>query len=337
MSRARAVVIGLILLAAVFITGIVGYVAIEGMSPLEAAYFTTITVTTVGFAEPEGGFSDGGRWFTILILIAGVGAALYTATVGLEVGLDRFLGGERRERRVQRQIDGLSDHIILCGFGIVGRGVYERLRADPHDVDVVVIEQDLERVDLARDLGALCIEGDATHDETLLAAGIERARTVVASVASDSDNLVVVLSAKTRRPDLLVLSRATEAESERKLILAGADRVVAPQTVGAQRLASLAIHPDVAEFIDLMLHGTLVEFRVEQLVVAAGSPAEGRTLRDSNVRRDTGALVIAVQGPDGQIAINPGADFVLEEGQTVFGVGTQEQVERLRTMVTAPR
>ncbi len=332
MTQARRFWAGMALLLLVTVAGAVGYVLVEDMRFLDALYTVAITISTVGFSEPEGGFSDLGRVFTISIILAGVGSALYTATAGIEMGLEAFLGGQRQRRRMEREIAGLRDHIVVCGYGRIGRNVHQRLVESPDPRGVLLVESDPDRAENARLHGALVLEGDATRDEVLDAAGIDRCSVLIACVRSDADNLFIVLSARSRRRDLLVIARATEAESERKLVLAGADRVVTPQAVGAARLAALAVQPDVADFIDLMVEGRLLEFRVERFEVVDGSAAAGTTLGSSEIRSKTGTLVLAVQ-ENGRIALNPGADFVIRPGQVLYGIGTGDQVERLRDIL----
>ena len=231
---------GLALLFSVIVVGTGGYVLIEDMAFVDAFYMTAITVSTVGFGEVGGELGDGGKVFTVGVIIFGMGGALYTAAVGIERGVDRLLGGVGKQRRMEGQIEQLTGHIVLCGFGRVGSKAWRELRASA--VDVVVIEAGQEAAAAAREAGALVVEGDATYDDVLAEAGLDTARALIAAVRDDSDNLVITLSAKARRADILVIARVVEAENERKVYLAGADRVVAPQQVGAERLAALALH-----------------------------------------------------------------------------------------------
>ncbi len=304
---------------------------IEKLGFVDALYTTVITITTVGFQEPTGGFDAGGRLFTIFVLVVGLGAAFYTAGSAIELAVERFVGGERSGRKMQQTIDALHDHVIVCGFGRVGRNTWQRLQPQ---TKAVVIEEDPERAERAREAGALVVQEDATHDEALLAAGIDRARSLIACVRNDADNMVIVLSAKARRPDLLVVARATAIEAERKLRMAGADRVVAPQVVGAHRLAALAEQPEITEFLDLMFAGRMVQFLVEQFRVDEGAAVANVSLRESDIRRRAGALVLAVQESDGRISLNPDPDFVIRPGQVIYGIGTTEQVEALAAMTS---
>ena len=322
------------MIGTVLILGTIGYVIVEDMSVVDAFYMTAITISTVGFGEVGGEFSDAGKIFTIGVIIFGMGGALYTAAVSVERGLDSILGGERRQRRMEKQIRRLKDHIILCGFGRVGSTSWQQLVESGEDV--VVIEIQHESVAAATEAGALVIEGDATHNDVLESAAIDRAKTLIASVQDDSDNLVITLTAKARRPDLLVIARVVEPESERKLYMAGADRVVAPQRVGAERLAALALHPDLAEFIDLVVRGKTVEFRVAEYNIPEGAALVDKTLRELDLRNQVGALVLAVSTPGGAISLNPDPDLRFRAGSVVVGFGTQAQLDRLGELAGAP-
>lgn len=321
---------GLALLFSVIVVGTGGYVLIEDMAFVDAFYMTAITVSTVGFGEVGGELGDGGKVFTVGVIIFGMGGALYTAAVGIERGVDRLLGGVGKQRRMEGQIEQLTGHIVLCGFGRVGSKAWRELRASA--VDVVVIEAGQEAAAAAREAGALVVEGDATYDDVLAEAGLDTARALIAAVRDDSDNLVITLSAKARRADILVIARVVEAENERKVYLAGADRVVAPQQVGAERLAALALHPELAEFIDLVVRGRTLEFRVAEFHVVDGASLVGKSLRDLDLRNSIGALVLAVSTQEGGLSLNPDPDAKFWAGSVIVGFGTQEQLDGLRDL-----
>jgi voltage-gated potassium channel len=227
---------------------------------------------------------------------------------------------------MEKDVSRLSDHVIVCGFGRVGHGTWTALRS--RDVPVVVIESDSDRVEQAMAAGALVIRGDATHNDVLELAGIHSAQSLIACVADDSDNLVIALSVKSLRNDVRVICRATEPESERKLRLAGADAVVAPQAVGAERLALMAQQPELAQIFDIMVNGSPVEFRVEELDIAPDCVMAGKTIMDSGIRQETGALILAVEGGDETVMINPGPNVRLTPGERLVVVGTKDQVNR---------
>lgn len=323
---------GLVVLGLVILAGTVGFVLIEGAGWFDSLYMVLITVSTVGFSEvfPLGSV---GRIWTSIVMLAGVGVALYTSFAAFEYVLD--LGARRWRKRTLRQVSALSDHVILCGFGRVGRGVFSNLQR--RQIPVVVIEQEQSAVEAAEEAGALVVEGDATHNQVLEDAGIDRAKALVASVTNDSDNLVIVLSARSLRPDIRIVSRASELESEDKLRMAGADRVVAPQVVGSERLASLAVQPQLSEFIDVVVGGREVEFVIEEIPIGSDSRVAGTTLRDSGIREESGALILAVQTEGGRMTVNPPPDHVLEAGTRLVAVGSRTQVESAMKLLAPGR
>ncbi len=239
-------------LGMIVVGGTIAYRVVEGASWADSLYMVLMTVSTVGFAEvfPLG---PAGRFVTAVLIVVGVGTALYTAGIALEIAVVQ-VSDRGRKARMQRDIDGYTNHQIVCGFGRVGHAAWQDILE--HRADVVVIESDPEAADEARAAGAVVVEGDATHNDVLLAAGIERAAGLIACVSSDSDNLVIVLSARSLNFNLPVVSRANDEESEEKILLAGANRVVAPQRVGARRMAAMALQPGLADFVDLVIQRT---------------------------------------------------------------------------------
>lgn len=306
---------------------------IENARPLDAVYMVVITLSTVGYAELFP-LSDLGRVFTIALITTGVGAALLTATSALEVGIDN-LAGRRTRQKMEATVSKIRDHFILCGYGRVGRGTYERLRAS--QASVVVIEDRAEAAEEARQAGALVVEGDATTNRVLEEAGIHRARALIACVEEDSDNLVIVLSAKALNPGLWVVARASVEESYEKLVLAGADRVVAVQRVGAHRLAALALGSAMAEFLDLVVEGGLVELQIHTFDIEGSSPFVGVSLKESGIREQSGALILAIEDAQGDLALNPDPEVVIEPGQVLYGIGTEDQLYRLSLLAQIER
>lgn len=331
MSPPRRILIGLTLLGAIVAVATFGYVIIEGVSVFDAFYMVVITVSTVGYQE-EFILSEPGRLWTVGVIVSGIGVALYTAAASIEYVID--LGEVRRRRRMEHDVAKLSSHVIVCGFGRVGRGTWTNLSA--RRVPVVIIESEADRAEAARGSGALVIHGDATHNDVLELAGIHSAVSLIACVADDSDNLVIALSAKALRPDLRVICRATEMESERKLRLAGADAVVAPQAVGAERLAQMSLQPELAQIFDVVVHGSPVEFRVEELDIDPDCAMAGKTIRESGLRQESGALILAIEGTDETLVVNPGPDLTINVGERLVVVGTKDQVDRAADLIKMP-
>ena len=225
---------------------------------------------------------------------------------------------------MESDIARMSGHVIVCGWGRVGREVARFLASAGRQV--VVIDRDLERLDV---VPYASVHGDVTDDETLRQAGIERAATLVAALDTDADNLYVTVAAKSMRPDLRIIARARNESSEPKLLRAGADRVVNPQQLGGDRMASFVTQPLVVDFVDVVMHDGTLEFRLEELAVSAASTLSGSTIRSAQLRERTGALVLAIRRPDGNFVTNPSPEDVIESGDVLISVGTAEQLAAL--------
>ena len=230
---------------------------------------------------------------------------------------------------MDRKISQLSGHTIVCGWGRVGAAVAHDLDREGHKV--VVIDQSTDRV---RGLEFPTVVGDATRDDTLKAAGIERANALVAALDGDADNLFVTLSGRDLMPGLFIVARARADESIIKLEHAGADRVVNPQELGAARMASFVSSPNVAEFVDVVMHDRSLEFRMREFDIPSDSPIAGKSLRDANLRELSGALVLALRAPDGTFTTNPTGNTVLEPRHVIIAIGTDEDFDRLATFAT---
>jgi voltage-gated potassium channel len=314
------------LVALVFVGGTGGYWLL-GLSPIDAAYQTVTTVSTVGFREVVT-FDTRLKIFTMVLIGFGVGTVLYTFTLAVQMVVEGQLREIVGRRRMDKQIADLRGHVVLCGWGRVGRAVaFDLEREGRH---VVVVDSDPMRV---ADIALPTVLGDATQDAALRAAGIERAQTLVAALADDADNLFVTLSGRSLNPDLFIVARARQDESIGKLTRAGADRVVNPQELGAARMASFVVRPHVAEFIDVVMHERSMEFRMQEVEIPAHSPLDGKTLRDANLRQHSGTLVLALRDADGTFITNPEPDIVLRAHHIVIAVGTESDLQRLVQLV----
>lgn len=325
----RRVRIGLVALGLVVLVGTTGYL-LFGFSLLNAVYQTVSTVTTVGFNSPHP-LTAGSKVFTIVLILVGVGTALYTFSAVLEVLIEGHMQDLVRRHRMDRDIARMHGHVIVCGWGRVGREVARFLVGA--DRDVVVIDRDGERL---REVPYASVQGDVTDDETLHRARIDKAAALVAALDTDADNLYVTVAGKSIRPDLQVIARARSESSEPKLVRAGADRVVNPQQLGGDRMASFVLQPHVVDFVDVVMHDGTLEFRLEELTVSTGSSMAGSTLRSAHLRDRTGALVLAIRKPEGGFVTNPSPEDVIEAGNVLISVGTSEQLAALAGVVSRP-
>lgn len=312
--------IGLILLV-----GTTGYVTIEGWTLLEAFYMTVTTLATVGFGEVHP-LSPAGRIFTICLIFLGVGGVLYLLTTMMQFVFEGHLGRDLERRRMQHKIDGLREHFLMCGFGRVGRQVAQDFRES--GIPFVIIDVNQPSLDAALEEGYLCVRGDATDDETLRRAGIERARGLVTCVNSDADNIFVTLSARALRADLFIVARGNNDDAAPKLRRAGADRVVSPYSIGGRQMAMLAVRPAAVEFVDRVLGRDGVDLLLEDVTLQEGSALVGRTVREVGEEVAPGVLILAIRR-DANLITQPPADTDLRLGDELVAFGTSSQLQAL--------
>lgn len=332
MKLPRNLQAGMTALIIVVLVGTAGFIVVGDLKLGEALYLTIVTITTLGFAFLAEPLSGPEQFWLVVVLIAGLGTAIYTLTAFVEYGLETVIGSDhRKRRRMNKQIDQMSNHVIVCGYGRVGATACATLLRNR--VPVLAIEQDPAWVQAAIDEGIPVVEGDATRDEILTLAGIDRARSLIASVASSSDNLVITLSAKAIRPELPVTARAIDKETEKKLSLAGADAVVTPELVGGTRMAALATQPGLTEFFETVVRDSANEFRIERFIIGPDSRIIGSSLSQLDLRKDSGAMVIGVTVEGEPMRVNPDPAQPFRLGEAVFGIGTEAQLDRLRVIL----
>ena len=309
----------------VVITGTVGYMAIEGWSFIDSLYMTIITISTVGFEEVHA-LGTMGRAFNILLIIGGTSVMLYTLTSVVQYLLEGQLVNIWGRRRMKDRISKLNNHVILCGYGLVGREVARVFESE--STPFVVIEADAQVVALAAESNYMVIEGNATSDDVLVEAGIHRARALVAALGTDADNVYVTLSAREMRPDLFVVARHSAAESESKLIHAGANRTMSPYRIGGRRLAMLTLRPVVVDFVDTAMRSRSGDLILENVKLSSDSPVAGRIIQDSQ-QYSRGVSILAVKKKDGILLANPSQETLLEVEDELVVIGTREQLRGL--------
>ena len=314
--------------------GTAGFTLIEGYAPFDAFYMTLITMTTVGYKEVHD-LSRAGRVFNSVLIVCGVTVMFFAIGAMTQAVIEMELPELFGRRRVRRMIDKLRDHYIVCGYGRVGRAAaFELQRAG---MPTVVVDRDPERVERAVRAGLLGVNADSTRDETLIEAGVSRARGLIAALATDADNLFVILSARNLNSGLKVAARAGEEEAEEKLRRAGADVVFAPYSSAGHQLARSLLRPHVVQFLDVATSSIGLDVRIEQVRVAAASEFVSRSLKQLQVRRELGVIVLAIRKASGQMQFNPPADAVIEADDFLIVMGEHDNLRRLESLLTEVR
>lgn len=334
MSLIRKIASLLLLLLAILMSGAVGYQLIEGWSFLDGLYMTVITVASVGFGETHP-LSDTGRIYTMAVILFGSGILIYSVSMITAMIVEGKLTDVLKRMKMNKEIDNLREHYIVCGDSPTGRYAIEELLKTRNPF--VVIETDKDKIATLAESGILCIDGDATTDAVLLAAGIERASGLFCNLPSDAENLFVVLTAKGLNPGLRVVSNAVDEESQHKLIKVGADRVVLPNAIGGLRMVSEMLRPSVVTFLDLMLRAKDKTIRVEEIGLAAGSPYIGKTLGETGILTIPDVTVVALVLRKGEAyRFNPPHDTPLHEDMVIIVMGVVEAINRIRRVALPP-
>jgi voltage-gated potassium channel len=311
------------ILTAVFVAGTVGYMGIEGWGVFDSLYMTTITVGTVGFSEVHP-LSPNGRLFTIVLIIAGVGALGFAFGQLVEFVLEGRIQEILEGRRMGKRLEGLSGHTVVAGFGRVGSVVARELSDE--GASFVVVDLADESETFAREADWVFIRGDATEEEVLEQAGIRRATSIVSCLSSDAENLFVTVTARALNPELFIVARSSHESTEAKLLKAGANRTITPNVISGRRMASMVLHPTVSDYLDIVSSGAGVEFRLQEIQLGADSCFVGRSIADARIREITGAQVVAIVKGDGSVDANPSAASILAAGERLVVLGTADQV-----------
>ena len=317
------------IVVALIATGTIGYKLILGLTWFDCFYFTLITITTIGFGEPEG-MTESARYFTAFLILTGVSTIGYALSVAARAVLEFELIATFGKRKMFKDINKLADHYIVCGAGRIGARVIREIARRGYDF--VVIEGNETAADRLLSQGHLVLMGDATDDNVLRAAGIERARGLVCAVSSDPDNLYITLTARDLNKDLRIVARANDESAVSRLLKAGADKVVSPTITGSNQMAQVLLRPAVAAFMEMATMTDKLELEMDQIEINEGSPFINRALRDTGIRADLNVMVIAIRRSGDKMIFNPSADTIIEEQDALVVIGSHDSLEALEKM-----
>ena len=318
--------IALIFIVILVAIGAVGFHVIEGWSLLESFYVTVMTLTTVGYGDfaPQ---SRTGMFFTVVLVSFGVGTMLYTVGLVAQTMVEGRLTTLLGRGKMEKAIDKMKNHYIVCGCGRIGYLICRELAAEK--VDFVVVDNNPEVIQKIGEEGFVYFRGDAIHDKCLIGAGIKRAKGIVCVLPTDAQNLYVILTAKELNPDIWILSRSEEEESEHRLLRAGANRVMSPYTLGGTRMAMAILRPAMLDFIEITTRRQSLELRMDELEICEGSPLIGKSLEESEIRQRYGLIIVAVKKDSGKMIFNPVASYVIQGGDKLIALGEEDNVSKL--------
>ena len=326
MNSAKHLVIVCFLSIVMIITGTLGYMVIEGWDVLDALYMTVITVASVGYSEVQS-LSPVGRIYTMVLIFSGLGFFVYVAGAVVQFMVEGQIRNALGRRRLDKKINKLENHYIVCGYGRIGRVLCKRLKSKP--IDLVVIEKDPDQIPVMDADGVLYLSGDAASEMLLLKAGIERARGLVAVLATDTDNVFLVLTARQLNKTIEIIARAGLEGSKAKLKAAGADRVESPYAMGAANMANRILRPTVTTFLDLAFTHDRKDIQMEEIPVGENSALVGKMLKDSGIRQNFNLIIIAIKKSDGNMLFNPSFEATINGGETLIAVGESGNLEKL--------
>lgn len=326
----KRLIFALIFITCVVIAGSAGYMLIEGWSCLDSLYMTIITIASVGYKEIHD-LSANGRIFTIILIISGVGSVTYALTTIAKIIVEGEIQEVFGRKRLEKKIKELKGHYIVCGYGRMGRIICRELKEK--DIKFVVIEKRPDTFGTGEE--TLVLKGDATKDENLKEAGIEKAKGLISVLPTDAENLFVVLSARELNPKLFIVARAGEEGSEQKLLRAGADRVVSPYHIGGLRIAHTVLKPAVVDFIEFATKSGNIDLQMEEITVQHNSKLAGLTLDECGIGRDLGIIVVAIKKASGDMKFNPTFRTAIKAGDTLIALGEIPKLRALENMATA--
>jgi voltage-gated potassium channel len=323
----KRLILSVVLIVLIVSFGTAGYMGIEGWNYLDSIYMTIITITTVGFKEIHD-LSFSGKLFTIILIISGVGTVLYALSTGAKLVLEGELQKIYGRKRLEKKLKELKDHFIICGHGRMGKIIAKELKGK--NSNFVVIEKGTEIPEEKEDI--LILEGDATKDDILKKAGIEKAKCLISVLPTDAENLFVVLSTRVLNPALFIVARASEEGSEQKLLRAGADRVVSPYHIGGLRIAHTVLKPAVVDFIEFATKSGNIDLQIEEITIQEGSRLSGLTLDECGIGRELGIIILAIKHLSEGMKFNPTFRTTINVGDTLIAVGETSKLKILEDM-----
>jgi voltage-gated potassium channel len=332
MPEWKKTVICVLIFFAIIVSGTIGYMIIEGWDFTDAFYMSVITLTTVGYSEVHE-LGNTGKIFTVVLILAGVGVIVYIISMLAQFVVEGRLRQVLGRHKLEKKIQGLKDHYIVCGYGRVGETICSMFSTK--SLKLVVIEKDPEKTALLHEKGVLHVAGEATDEETLTAAGIEHAGSLITVLGNDRDNVYVTLSARGLNSGLFIMARSSDVGSGRKLLRAGADKVVSPYRIGARRMAQMILRPALTDFLDLAMMDKNIDIQMEEISVKASSRLIGIPLQDSGIRRDLNLIIIAVKKDSGDMLFNPSSRATIEAGDIVIVVGERNNLEKLKIILNS--
>jgi len=306
--------------------GVVGFMWIEDMRLGDAFYMTVITITTVGYFEVQP-LSPHGRIFNVILIFLGVGIIFSTVSGVWLIMLEGRLQAIMGRRRLEKELKSLKDHYIVCGFGRVGRIISAEIREEGYPL--AVIEKDPDAMQRIEEMKIPYIHADATEEKILREAGVERARGLVTCLVSDAENVYVCLTAREIRPDLFILSRASSPDASKRLLRAGASRVVSPHYMGARKMAQELLRPVITNFVEIMFGEKTMELQFEEVLVAPDSQLHKVMLKDSGIRQELDLIIVAIRKQSGDMLYNPRFDALIEKGDTLIALGRKDNLLKL--------
>ena len=323
----KKLLLALLLIFLVISFGTLGYMFIEGWNMMDSLYMTIITLASVGYKEVHD-LSFNGKMFTIVLIIGGVGTVAYALTAGARIILEGELQDVFGRRRLEKKINELNEHYIICGYGRMGKIIGRELREK--DIKFVVIEKEPAHISDKESL--LIVKGDATRDEVLEEARIEKAKGLISVLPTDAENLFVVLSARGMNPHLSIVARAGEEGSEQKLLRAGADKVVSPYHIGGLRIAHTVLKPAVVDFIEFATKSGNIDLQMEEVIIQESSQLSGLTLDECGIGRELGIIVVAIKTTNGDLKFNPTFRSAIHAGDTLIALGEISKLKLLEDM-----